>query len=125
MPASPISASYQLRIDDVHFNGGFGRAAPLTAAEVLASREGEAALVEAEDGLLAEVNALGRAGLARLAGHKGSPRAPGPGAWRAIGLDAEGLDLAAGGRAARAQFATPAHDPEAWRARLEQLLAAS
>jgi heme iron utilization protein len=118
-------ALYQLRIDDVHFNGGFGRAAPLAAVEVLASREGEAALVEAEDELLAEVNALGRAGLARLAGHKASPRAPGPGAWRAIGLDAEGLDLAAGGRAARAQFATSAHDPEAWRARLEQMLTAS
>jgi len=39
--------------------------------------------------------------------------------------DAERLDLAAGGRAARAQFATPAHDPEAWRARLEHTLAAS
>ena len=118
-------ALYQLRIDDVHFNGGFGRAVPLAAVEVLASREGEAALVEAEDELLAEVNALGRAGLARLAGHKASPRAPGPGGWRAIGLDAEGLDLAAGGRAARAQFAAPAHDPEAWRARLSKLLAAS
>jgi heme iron utilization protein len=118
-------ALYQLRIDDVHFNGGFGRAAPLAAVEVLASREGEAALVEAEDELLAEVNALGRAGLARLAEHKASPRAPGPGGWRAIGLDAEGLDLAAGGRAARAQFAAPAHDPEAWRARLSKLLAAS
>jgi heme iron utilization protein len=118
-------ALYQLRIDDVHFNGGFGRAAPLAAVEVLASREGEAALVEAEDELLAEVNAIGRAGLARLAGHKASPRAPGPGGWRAIGLDAEGLDLAAGGRAARAQFAAPAHDPEAWRARLSKLLAAS
>jgi heme iron utilization protein len=117
-------ALYQLRIDDVHFNGGFGRAAPLAAVEVLASREGEAALVEAEDELLAEVNAIGRAGLARLAGHKASPRAPGPGGWRAIGLDAEGLDLA-GGRAARAQFAAPAHDPEAWRARLSKLLAAS
>ena len=118
-------ALYQLRIDDVHFNGGFGRAVPLAAVEVLASREGEAALVEAEDELLAEVNALGRAGLARLAEHKASPRAPGPGGWRAIGLDAEGLDLAAGGRAARAQFAAPAHDPEAWRARLSKLLAAS
>jgi heme iron utilization protein len=114
---------FQLRIDDVHFNGGFGRAAPLTAAEVLASREGEAALVEAEDELLAEVNALGRAELARLAGHNASPRAPGPRGWRAIGFDAEGLDLAAGGRAARAQFAAPAQDPEAWRARLERLLA--
>ena len=116
-------ALYQLRIDDVHFNGGFGRAAPLAAVEVLASREGEAALVEAEEGLLAEVNALGLAKLARLAGRNASPRAPGPGGWRAIGLDGEGLDLGAGGRAARAQFAAPAHDPEAWRARLEHLLA--
>jgi heme iron utilization protein len=118
-------ALYQLRIDDVHFNGGFGRAAPLTAAEVLASREGEPALIAAEDGILAEVNALGRAGLARLAGRKASAGAPGPRGWRAIGLDAEGLDLTAGGRAARAQFAAPAHDPEAWRARLSKLLAAS
>ncbi len=80
--------------------------------------EGEAALAEAEDTLLAEANALGPAALARLAGHK-TPRPM----WRAIGLDAEGLDLAAGGRAARAQFERPAHDPEAWRARLEQLRA--
>ena len=70
MPALPISASSSLRIEDVHFNGGFGRAAPLAAAEVLASREGEAALCEAEERLLAEANALGAATLARLAGHK-------------------------------------------------------
>jgi len=114
---------FRLGIEDVHFNGGFGRAAPLAVAEILSPREGEMALVEAEERLLAEANALGLAQLARLAGHKASPRAPGPGAWRAIGLDSEGLDLAAGGRAARAQFATPAHDLEAWRARLEQLLA--
>jgi heme iron utilization protein len=116
---------FRLRIEDVHFNGGFGRAAPLTAAEVLASREGEAPLAEAEERLTAEVNALGQAALARLAGHKSSPRGLKPRGWRAIGLDAEGLDLAAGGRAARAQFAAPAHDPEAWRARLSKLLAAS
>ena len=110
---------FQLRIHDVHFNGGFGRAAPLTVAEVLASREGEAALAEAEARLIAQANALGEAKLARLAGHNALRPA-----WRAIGLDAEGLDLAAGGRAARAQFAAPAHDPEGWRARLEQRLAA-
>jgi hypothetical protein len=111
-------ALYQLRIDDVHFNGGFGRAAPLTVAAVLASREGEAALAEAEERLIAEANALGAPMLARLAGHNALRST-----WRAIGLDAEGLDLAAGGRAAHAQFATPAHDPEAWRARLWELLA--
>ena len=109
-------ALFTLRIEDAHFNGGFGRAAPLTPAEVLASREGEAALNEAEDRLLAEANALGPAALARLAGHKAARPV-----WRAIGLDAEGLDLAAGGRPARAEFAAPAHDPEAWRTRLEGL----
>jgi heme iron utilization protein len=112
-------ALFRLRIEDVHFNGGFGRAAPLKPAEVLASGEGEAALTDAEERLLAEANALGEAALARLAGHKASRPA-----WRPIGLDAEGLDLAAGGRAARAQFAAPAHDPEAWRTRLDALLAA-
>jgi heme iron utilization protein len=110
---------FRLRIEDVHFNGGFGRAAPLTAAEVLASHEGEAALVDAEGRLLAEVNARGQASLAGLAGHSGSRPT-----WRAIGLDAEGLDLAAGGRAARAQFAAPAQDADQWRAHLDQLLVA-
>jgi heme iron utilization protein len=109
---------YQLRIEDVHFNGGFGRAAPLTPEEVLSSRVGETALTEAEERVLTEINALGETVLARLAGHKGLRPF-----WRAIGLDAEGLDLAAGGRVARAQFATAAHDPEAWRSRLEELLA--
>ena len=112
-------AVFKLRIEDVHFNGGFGRAAPLTPAEVLASSDGETALGDAEERLLAVVNALGPAALARLAG-QGASRP----LWRAIGLDSEGLDLAAGGRAARAQFAKPAHDPEAWRAGLNERLGA-
>ena len=112
-------AVFRLRIEYVHFNGGFGRAAPLAPAEVLASRDGEAALGEAEERLLAELNALGAAALARLAG-QGAARP----LWRAIGLDSEGLDLAAGGRAARAQFAKPAHGPEAWRAGLKERLGA-
>ena len=72
-------ALYRLRIEDVHFNGGFGRAAPLTPAEVLSSREGEAALTEAEERLIAEVNALGQAPLARLAGRNASRGVPGAG----------------------------------------------
>ena len=112
-------AVFKLRIEDVHFNGGFGRAAPLAPAEVLASRDGEAALGEAEERLLAEVNALGAAALARLAGQSAARPL-----WRAIGLDSEGLDLAAGVRAARVQFAKPAHDPEAWRAGLKERLGA-
>ena len=109
---------FRLRIESVHFTGGFGRADALTPADVLASRAGEAALTEAEERLLAEVNALREAALARLAGHKGA-RPTG----RAIGLDGEGLDLAAGARAARAQVRSQAHDPATWRARLRELLA--
>jgi putative heme iron utilization protein len=109
---------FVLRVESVHFNGGFGRAASLGPADVLATRAGEAALTEAEERLIAEVNALGDAAVARLAGHKGARPT-----WRAIGLDSEGLDLAAGGRAGRAQFRSPAHDPATWRARLRELLA--
>jgi heme iron utilization protein len=117
-------AMFRLRVESVHFNGGFGRAAPLAPADVLASRAGEAALAEAEERLIAEVNRLGDAALARLAGRKASPRVLKPGGWRAIGLDGEGLDLAGGGRPARVQFRVPADDPATWRARLEELLAA-
>jgi heme iron utilization protein len=109
---------FRLRVESVHFNGGFGRAAPLAPADVLASREGEAALAEAEERLLAEVNGLGDAVLERLAGRKASRPA-----WRAVGLDGEGLDLAGGGRPARVQFRVPAADPATWRARLEERLA--
>jgi putative heme iron utilization protein len=109
-------ANFRLAIESVHFNGGFGRAATLTHVDILASREGEAALVEAQERLIAEVNGLGEAAAAELAGRKSTRPA-----WRAIGLDCEGFDLAAGGRAARVQFRVPAHDPAEWRARLREL----
>jgi len=112
-------AVFALKVEGVHFNGGFGRAAPLAPVEILVSRQGEAALSEAEERLVAEANGRGQAALARLAGRGGLRPA-----WRAIGLDPEGLDLAAGGRAARVQFAAPAHDPEQWLARLDERLAA-
>jgi heme iron utilization protein len=109
-------AFFRLAIGDVHFNGGFGRAAPLDPADILAPREAEAALTEAEPRLLDEINARGGALLARLAGVK----SPGRQIWRAIGLDSEGLDLATGHRAARVQFAAAAHDEANWRARLDE-----
>ena len=119
MPDLPTSACSGFEVESVHFNGGFGRAAALAPADVLASRAGEPALAEAEQRLIADVNGLGEAALARLAGHKASRPA-----WRAIGLDGEGLDLAAGGRAARVQFRFSADDPATWRARLEEFIAA-
>ena len=113
-------AFFRLGVESVHFNGGFGRADALTPADIVASREGEAALAGAEPGLIEWVNGLGDEEVARLAGRRPSGRQ----IWRAIGLDSEGLDLAAGGQAARVQFAAPAHDAEVWRARLEAIVTA-
>ena len=108
-------AFFRIEIESVHFNGGFGRAEALTPADILAPRDGEAALVEAEAELVAWVNGLGDEAVARLAGRRPSGRQ----IWRAIGLDSEGLDLAAGGQAARVQFDTPARNETDWMARME------
>jgi hypothetical protein len=112
-------AVYRMRVEAVHFNGGFGRAGPLTAADILTPEADASALIEAEDRLLEEINAFGRSVISRLAAH-GDPRRR---VWRAIGLDAEGFDLSAGGLAARVDFTAPAFDPPSWRRRLEEVLA--
>ncbi len=104
-------------MEAVHFNGGFGRADLLTPADILIGREAEPAFAEAEPRLIDWVNALGDDALAGLAGHKPGGRQ----AWRAIGLDAEGLDLAAGGHAARVQFPAVARDEGEWRAALARI----
>jgi heme iron utilization protein len=109
-------AFFRLVIESVHFNGGFGRADPLAPTDILISREGEAALAGAEPRLIEEINARGDAFVARLAGHGHSERQ----VWRAIGLDAEGLDLSAGASAARLQFKEPAFNEAGWRARFEE-----
>jgi putative heme iron utilization protein len=95
----------------VHFNGGFGKAAPLTPTDIATDLAGAEALLAEEEGLLDEVNAHGPAFLARLAGRSGR--------WRAIGLDPEGLDLILGASLARVAFAAPAASPAAWRQALE------
>jgi len=60
---------------------------------------------------LAEAHAaLGDAALAKLAGARG--------AWKPVGIDAEGLDLGRGGEAARVEFVVAAGDGAAWWDRL-------
>ncbi|MDE3175006.1 MAG: pyridoxamine 5'-phosphate oxidase family protein [Pseudomonadota bacterium] len=100
----------RLEIATVHFNGGFGRADALTPQDLLVAGDA-AALAAAEAELLERAAALGDAELARRAG---APKR----AWRPVGLDAEGLDLGAGGEVARIDFAVPAYDAPAWWAAL-------
>jgi putative heme iron utilization protein len=113
-------AVYRMRVEAVHFNGGFGRADKLVSADILTPSADAAALLVAEDALLDEINAV--EGLAaQLAGRREAGRR----IWRAVGLDAEGLDLSAGGTAARVDYPAPAFEPQAWRARLADAVAAS
>jgi putative heme iron utilization protein len=120
-PKSKLYASFgdfslfRLDVQAVHFNGGFARAAPLTSAEILTDLAGAEALIAAEPALIDEVNACGAETLARLADG-------GRGTWRAVGLDPEGLDLAAGSRVARISFPAPARDAQAWREALAERL---
>lgn len=103
----------RLDVETVHFNGGFGRADALTPADLMTPGD-PSALREAEPALLGQAAALGEAALAKLAG--GGRRV-----WRPVGLDAEGLDLGAGGLAARADFDAPALAPQDWLAALKRL----
>jgi putative heme iron utilization protein len=117
-PKSKLYASFadfsvfRMDISAVHFNGGFARAAALAPADILTDLAGAEALIATEAALLEEVNARDAALRARLAGAEGADKRR---AWRAIGVDPEGLDLAAGARAARASFAAPAPSLAAWR----------
>jgi hypothetical protein len=92
---------WRLDVVSAHFNGGFGRAADLVAADVLTDLAGAEDLVTAESGAVSHMNddhavAL-RLFATRLLGAD-------DGAWRATGLDPEGLDLALGGEALRLGF---------------------
>lgn len=118
-PKSRLYASFadfsvlRMEISAVHFNGGFARAAALTPADILTDLAGAEALIAAEPALLEEINMRDPSLPSRLAGavFADGRRA----AWRAIGVDPDGLDLAAGARVARVSFPAPAPDPLAWR----------
>ncbi|MBW8269362.1 DUF2470 domain-containing protein [Caldovatus aquaticus] len=103
---------------------GFARATRLRAADLLPDPGAVAAVAEAEPGILEHVNRDHADALATIAeGLLGQPRA---GAWRLVGVDVDGCDLAAeGGGAeprplavARLHFPAPVADAEGVRAAL-------
>ncbi|GBD42569.1 hypothetical protein HRbin40_00023 [bacterium HR40] len=109
---------WRMELERVHLVAGFGRIAWIPAAEVrlpealwrpLASREAEA-LAHLQADHAATLEGLATALLGRA-----------PGAWRAIGLDPEGLDLAKAGERARLAFPEPVRDSEELRAMLRRL----
>jgi putative heme iron utilization protein len=94
------------RLDAVsaHLNGGFARAADLTAADVMTDVSGADDLLAAEAGAVAHMND-DHAEAVRLYATKllGAE----DGAWRLTGLDPEGLDLAHGDAVLRLKFWHP------------------
>ena len=97
----PDFALYRLEIASLHPNGGFARAAQVTRDEVLLDLAGCDGLVAAEESALAQINSDHAEALARLAGRLLGETG---GAWRATGLDPEGLDIVSGERVARLVF---------------------
>ncbi len=92
------------RLDAVsaHLNGGFARAADLTAADVMTDISGANDLIEAEASAVAHMNA-DHAEAVRLYATKLLGAKDGP--WRLTGLDPDGLDLACGDATLRLAFA--------------------
>jgi hypothetical protein len=109
---------WRMELHAAHLNGGFARAADLTAAEVSTALSGAETLAEAAQSAVEHMNADHREALALYATRlAGEPSAD----WRATGIDPEGIDLAAGDRSARVAFPDRVEDPGALRAVLKSL----
>jgi putative heme iron utilization protein len=114
----PDFSFWRVEILGGHLNGGFARAASLSAADLRTDIAGAEALIEAEAGALAHMNEDHREALelyaTRLAG------AP-SGAWRTTGLDPDGIDLMLGDQTARVTFPERVVHPKELRLILKNL----
>ena len=94
---------YRVAPERAHLVGGFGKIRWLTLAE-LQPEPPPAALAESEPGIVAHMNADHADAVQLYAGKLlGLPA----GDWKMTGIDAEGLDLRAGGQVARLPFDQP------------------
>jgi len=99
---------WRIAMDQIHLNGGFARAARFPADRLLTPVANAAALLEAEDGAVAHMNADHRDALSLYAEKlAGKP----PGDWIVTGIDPDGMDLAWDDLTARIPFATPVNHP--------------
>ncbi|QRE73398.1 HugZ family protein [Methylobacterium aquaticum] len=116
----PDFAFFRLEVRAGHLNGGFAKAATLTAGELLTDLAGLEALAESEPGAVAHMNEDHLDAVAlyatRLAGEE-------PGPWRLTGFDPDGLDLMAGERTARVPFPERLSGPGALRPALVAMAA--
>ena len=124
-PKSKLYASfgdfgvYRMKVESLHFNGGFGRADAISPSELVTPPGDISEIVAQRQPLCGEIDDLGEASLALLANRARDARR----VWRAIDVDAEGFDLSAGAAVARVDFSAPAFDVATWRRRLREALA--
>ena len=111
-------AFYQIALTRAHLVAGFGRIVDLKPGDVLTDVSDARALVEAETGAIAHMNA-DHAEACRLYATKllGGP----DGDWRCVGIDPEGLELQDGRMALRLNFPQRVTAPGPLRAVLKQL----
>ena len=111
-------AFWRMAVVSAHLNGGFARAADLTAAEVMTDVSDARTLVEAEADAIAHMN-TGHEEACRLYASKllGAP----DGDWRCVGIDPDGLELQRGQTALRLFFPQRVTGPGPLRAVLKQL----
>ena len=125
----PLSALYadfadfsfwRVAIETAHLNGGFGRTGNFQARAIATPIDAAGPLLESEADAIAHMNADHADALllyaTTLAGKN-------PGAWRASGIDPEGLDLSCGDDTARVLFPQPVETPHDLRMTLKDLAA--
>ena len=109
---------WRMQVVSAHLNGGFARAADLTAADVLTDVSDAQALLEAEEGAVAHMNQDHAEALSLYAVKLcGAP----DGAWRCTGIDPDGIDLQNGPLSQRLMFAQRVTTPGDLRMVLRQL----
>jgi heme iron utilization protein len=99
---------WRVELEGAFLNGGFGRAALLSAAELLTPVAEAERLLSAEEEILRRLNAHEGTALARLANAR-----DGAAKWRVSGLDPEGLDLVSGDLCRRVAFRRLVESPAA------------
>ncbi|WP_131196446.1 HugZ family protein [Lichenihabitans psoromatis] len=118
----PDFGFWTLDLAAVHLNGGFARAARFTGAEVLTDLAGCAPLLAAEADAVDHMNRDHTEALRLYATALARGK---DGAWRASGIDPEGIDLICGDMSARVVFPNRVTDPGALRAVLRDLAEAA
>lgn len=113
---------WRMQAVSAHLNGGFARAADLSAADVLTDIGDAAALIEAEADAVAHMNADHGEALRLYATRLlGAP----DGDWRCVGIDPEGIDLQSGQASLRLVFPRRVTTPTDLRGVLKQLAEAA